>query len=131
MIPILPGEATLLRQPLDAARTDTCVIARYSRVDDGSGGYADLWFPDLDPVSCRVTPAPLAAAEQVVGSGLALVTSYGIKISGDIEVSASDRLLWTEARSGITRLLQIVWTGTRSWPFDHHLRCTEVRTAPS
>lgn len=130
MIPFLPGEMQILQQPMVQARTDSCLIARYERVDDGSGGYTDLWIPDLDPVSCRVTPAAIAATERAVSGGVALVTTYGVKFGGEVEVNPRDRVLWTEARSGLVRLLQIVATGARSWTFDHHLRCTEVGTTP-
>lgn len=117
---------TLWRAPFVAALPDTCVIARYSHVSDGAGGYTDLWLPDTSAVACRVAPATLTPTEQAVGGGVALVATYTVTFAAGTGIGPQDRLVWTEPLTGTVRVLQVIAPGGRSWPLSRRVRCVEV-----
>jgi hypothetical protein len=127
MIGFTPGEVALNRAPFAADLPDVCHLARYGRTDDNAGGYTEAWTPDADPTPCRVA-AQLRAAEQQLGSGVALQMPFVVTLPVGTVVGSRDRVLWDDPTTATTRTLQVVGLGGRSRPLSFRVQAVEVET---
>jgi len=84
-------EISQMRSVQEKAMPDTVYVQRLTRVDDGAGGWSEVW-QTVATVKGRVAPRATARAEGTLGSAVTPVVEYIVTLPAGTEVYENDRL---------------------------------------
>lgn len=119
---ITAAELEVLRQVATEAMPDTCVVARYTRVQDGLNWIED--WEDQATYPCRIAENR-QAREVEIGGQIQSTNTHLVHLPFAAEVTESDRLRVTTG--GRERTFNATRVFEKTYGTDRTVGCTELR----
>lgn len=121
---LTPDELAAMRSITESALPDSCQVQRYTRVEDGMGGYTDEWNP-IVTTACRISENRSQNREVEIGGQIQASGTYIVRVPHGTNIQDLDRLVVTT--SGRTRTLAINRVYESSYGTLTNIGCSETR----
>ena len=115
-------ELDILREVATQAMTDTCVVVRYTRVQEGLN-WKDTWA-DQGSYPCRIAQNK-SAREVEIGGQLQSVNTHLVHLPYGTDVTEVDRVRVTTG--GSERVFNVNGVIEKTFATDRTITCTETR----
>lgn len=107
------ADLNYMRSVQNANMPDTCVVQRVTRTKNGEGGYTDAWTTvSSNPGRLWISSGTSGTSEEarMWGDKESNFTEAFVIMPWDVDVTAKDRIVWTNTETGVTRTFRIVGT---------------------